>query len=262
MVGFACLGLGAASCGEGLAFREPDAGPDTGVVSTIDDVASGAEDRDASMSVMDAPDEDDAARAEDTAAFDSGACYPVGATMGCPAEWSLTLADQIDFCVKTELDHEANRSIGACRGFLRYTVHLFDAGPRYCLYDPITLKFAAYGAFDGKVMFEMWTCGFKREDFGDEGCAITTCEAPDGSACPDGAKLCASVMPSGIISRSCGPTGQWITTKCHSSCVFGKCVGCQTNGARDCVNDVPWVCEDGGWVDLPPCANGCVDGGC
>lgn len=118
--------------------------------------------------------------AASAAAHDAGACLPVAElpSSGCPADWAATAAAHATFCA-TETQSglfSASRTSEACRGWLRYTKHLFDGGPRYCLYDPSTGKLAAYGAFDGKAMYEKWTCGFAADDFRDDGCAGVSCE--------------------------------------------------------------------------------------
>jgi hypothetical protein len=61
----------------------------------------------------------------------------------------------------------------------------FDAGPRTCLYDPVTLKLVGYGAFDPKAMIEERTCTIAREDFDDRDCPGVTCQALDDAGAGD-----------------------------------------------------------------------------
>jgi len=101
----------------------------------------------------------------------------------CPRNWGSVPDEMAAFCAKNAPFFEAFRSKGVCKGRLRYTRHLFDGGPRFCLYDPVTLALVGWGAFDGKAGFEQFSCGIKRDDFfDDQGCEGTTCMLPDGGA--------------------------------------------------------------------------------
>jgi hypothetical protein len=101
----------------------------------------------------------------------------------CPRNWGSVPDEMATFCVKNAPFFEAFRSKGVCRGWLRYTRHLFDGGPRFCLYDPVTLALVGWGAFDGKANFEQFSCGIKRDDFfDDQGCEATGCVLPDAGA--------------------------------------------------------------------------------
>jgi hypothetical protein len=103
----------------------------------------------------------------------------------CPADWGAVPAAMDAFCTKVAPGFGAFRSTGVCRGRLHYTRSLFDAGPRHCLYDPVTLKLVGYGAFDGKALFEEHTCQIPREDFDDRDCAGVSCQVPDAGAATD-----------------------------------------------------------------------------
>jgi hypothetical protein len=121
----------------------------------------------------------------------STACVPLAdLTSECPATWPAALADQGAFCATKapSPSFDAFVSTAPCRGFLRYSRHLWDAGPRYCLYDPTTLALRGYRASDGKLMFEATTCGSAKTDFGDEQCAGTTCPL-NKAGCDDLQKL-------------------------------------------------------------------------
>ena len=89
------------------------------------------------------------------------------------------MVDMPAFCAKNAPFFDAFISAGVCRGQLHYSQYLFDAGPRYCLYDPVSLKLTGYGAFDGKVQSAQSTCGVARADFDDQGCAGKSCVVPD-----------------------------------------------------------------------------------
>jgi len=97
----------------------------------------------------------------------------------CPADWSGVRAAMDAFCAKEAPFFSAFQSSGVCRGRLRYSRYLFDAGPRYCLYDPVTFKLVAYGAFDGKALSQQYSCGVAQEDFDDRDCAGVSCALPD-----------------------------------------------------------------------------------
>ena len=112
----------------------------------------------------------------------STTCVPLAQVAAmCPADWSAVPEAMSAFCAKEAPFFDAFRSAGLCRGRLHYTRYLFDGGPRYCVYDT-TLKLVGYGAFDGKAMFEQWTCGVKKEDFDDKDCPGMTCLPPDAGA--------------------------------------------------------------------------------
>jgi hypothetical protein len=100
----------------------------------------------------------------------------------CPPDWKSVPAAMAAFCAKEAPFFDAFRSNGVCHGRLHYTRHLFDGGPRFCLYDPNTLALVGWGAFDGKAMREELSCGIKREDFDDQGCQGSACVLPDASA--------------------------------------------------------------------------------
>jgi hypothetical protein len=114
-------------------------------------------------------------------ASDGGACLPLSSvdTRSCPRTWTDALDAHTAFCAKEWRAggglFTADVSATTCRGFLRYTRHLFDGGPRTCLYDPTTLALRGYHAFDGKAMYQAMTCGSSREDFDDKGCQLVSC---------------------------------------------------------------------------------------
>jgi hypothetical protein len=103
----------------------------------------------------------------------------------CPAEWAGVATAMNDFCAEQKPLFNAFRSTGPCRGRLHYTRHLFDGGPRYCLYDPVTLKLVGYAAFDPKALREEYTCRIPKEDFDDQDCPGVTCQLPDAGAAGD-----------------------------------------------------------------------------
>jgi hypothetical protein len=197
---------------------------------------------------------------------DAQACRPLEcvSTNECPATWAETIADKFEFCTTrpNEIVYDAFRSTEACRGWLRYALHPFDAGPRYCLYDPATGRLAGYEAIAGKASYEEWTCGFGREDFNERDCPGLTCaqvETPDGGVCPPGVKRCAD-----RAAQTCDATGQWDTgTTCPYACIRGACTGGCIPGAKECNALVPRTCDDRGqWYTAPPCAHACASGTC
>jgi hypothetical protein len=112
------------------------------------------------------------------------ACAPLARfTEECPAEWTGAQADKGAFCAERakagghgpRSEVNAFVSTDACRGWLRYTKHLFDAGPRYCLYDPKTQKLAGYRAYDGKAGSEAWSCGVDKGAYDDTDCSGPSC---------------------------------------------------------------------------------------
>jgi hypothetical protein len=115
-------------------------------------------------------------------ADDESACVALASVSDqCPADWGATIADQIAFCAQEAPFFDTFLSTGSCRGGLHYTKHLFDAGPRFCVYDPATLELVGYRAVDGKAGFEQTSCGSNQADFDDQGCAGMTCAMPDAS---------------------------------------------------------------------------------
>jgi hypothetical protein len=113
------------------------------------------------------------------APVDSGSCLPLAQqTSHCPPDWESTIADKATFCAKNKSApfFGAFRSTEACRGWLRYSGFVFDSGPRSCLYDGVTKRLAGSGVFDGKALYQEWTCGFNPSDFNDEGCPGSGCE--------------------------------------------------------------------------------------
>ena len=122
-------------------------------------------------------------------AEDGSACVALASVSDqCPADWAAAIADQITFCAEEAPFYDAFVSIGACRGSLHYTKYLFDAGPRFCLYNPTTGELVGYAAFDGKAGFERTSCGTDPAELDDQGCAGTTCAQLAGGAdgSPDG----------------------------------------------------------------------------
>jgi hypothetical protein len=93
------------------------------------------------------------------------------------------LADRDQFCMVnagSPLGYDAVISTAPCRGSLRYTLFLFDAGPRYCVYDPISLALRGYHAHDGKAGFDAITCGSTPADYDIAACAGTSCQSLSG----------------------------------------------------------------------------------
>jgi hypothetical protein len=79
------------------------------------------------------------------------------------------------------LGYDAVISTAPCRGLLRYTRFLFDAGPRYCVYDPISLALQGYYAHDGKAGFDAITCGSTPADYDIAACAGASCPSLSGA---------------------------------------------------------------------------------
>lgn len=118
------------------------------------------------------------------------ACLPLTSVFNpCPADWSAALADKATFCKSpTSLPYplfDAFLSTNSCRGLLRYTKHLFDGGPRFCIYDPTSLALVGYYIVDGKALFEAISCGSTKTDFADTACVGSTCAPVDASPSPD-----------------------------------------------------------------------------
>lgn len=95
----------------------------------------------------------------------------------CPADWDAAVAAAKTFCAERtdKSSFDAFVSSGACRGALRYTRHLFDGGPRHCLYDPTSKALTGAAAFDGKANYAAWSCGRSRSDFDESGCPGDPC---------------------------------------------------------------------------------------
>lgn len=114
---------------------------------------------------------------------DASSCLPLS-TAPCPADWTAALADRGRFCMVnagSPLGYDAVVSTAPCRGLWRYTRFLFDAGPRYCVYDPSTLALRGYYAHDGKAGVDAITCGATPADFDMTGCAGASCPGADAS---------------------------------------------------------------------------------
>jgi hypothetical protein len=118
----------------------------------------------------------------DTAGPDAEACLPLE-TIGaqtCPATWDEAIAGHLAFCTFERRDRglglfDADRSGTACQGFLRYNRYLFDAGPRFCLYNPVTLALAGYYGVGTKSMFRQITCGASPQQFLVDCPQVVTC---------------------------------------------------------------------------------------
>jgi hypothetical protein len=167
-----------------------EAGPrETGTATdaTSIQVADGA------IEPNDAPSTDVSDVAADRSArvADAGrACLPLTNVVNpCPADWNTALADKATFCKSpSSLPYpmfDAFLSTNSCHGFLRYTKHLFDGGPRFCIYDPGSLVLVGYYIVDGKALFEAISCGSTKTDFDDTACAGSTCAPVDASSPPD-----------------------------------------------------------------------------
>jgi hypothetical protein len=113
----------------------------------------------------------------------SSACVPLASVSAtdCPQDWMAALADQAAFCMRQAPGFDAFISTGSCRGLLRYTRHLFDGGPRYCVYDPNSFALRGYHAVDAKAGLETITCGATSADFDDTGCTGASCWSSDAS---------------------------------------------------------------------------------
>ncbi len=146
----------------------------------------------------------------------SSSCLPLSAAP-CPPDWTAAVADEARFCMKEAPFYDAVISTAPCRGLLRYTRFLFDAGPRYCVYDPSTLALRGYRAYDGKLGFEATTCGSTAADYDITGCA--------GNSCPKDASVNSSGSASGPPDAGTFACG---TTTCSGS---QYCVG-ESGGPR------------------------------
>jgi hypothetical protein len=135
----------------------------------------------------------------------SSSCLPLSAAP-CPLDWTAAVADEAQFCVKEAPFYDAAISTAPCRGLLRYTRFLFDAGPRYCVYDPGTLALRGYRAYDGKAGFEATTCGSTAADYDITGCA--------GNSCPKDASVNSSGSSGGPPDAGTFACG---TTTCSGS---------------------------------------------
>lgn len=105
------------------------------------------------------------------------ACTPLEKLAAqCPADWASVTADKEGFCATRQMpDFDVFVSTSACRGRFLYTKHLFDGGPRSCLYDPATGKLAGYRAYDGKARYEAFSCGVDASAYEEAGCSGATC---------------------------------------------------------------------------------------
>jgi hypothetical protein len=74
------------------------------------------------------------------AASDSKGCMLLDdMRSNCPSDWAGVSADREAFCSKRHHpSYSVFLSTAPCRGELHYVRYLFDAGPRHCLYDPVS----------------------------------------------------------------------------------------------------------------------------
>jgi hypothetical protein len=166
---------------------------------------------------------------------DGSACVPLATVdaQTCPATWAEATAAHKAFCIREWHGgrglYSADLSTSACRSFLRYTRYLFDAGPRTCLYDPITLDLRGYRAFDGKAMFEATTCDSTPDQYDGKGCGVLTCAdvAPDEVACP---------LPSNLTADA--GAGQ-----CHAARLLLRCQLAQ-GATQICLSSEPSRCSN------------------
>lgn len=118
----------------------------------------------------------DAGASDATSGPDGTSCVTLASVADeCPATWNAAIADQSTFCATEFPFFDTFLSSHSCKGSLRYTRYLFDAGPRSCLYDPANGKLVGYHAVDGKAMFEATSCGISQGDFDEQGCPGSTC---------------------------------------------------------------------------------------
>jgi hypothetical protein len=129
----------------------------------------------------------------------SSTCVPLATVAAeCPPDWNAAKVAKDAFCAQQMPEFDAFFSTARCHDRLHFTRYLFDGGPRYCVYDPATLKLTGYGAFDGKAMFEQLSCGTDRAAFDEQGCAGEMCPGPsDGgtSDAADGATAIPDALP-------------------------------------------------------------------
>jgi hypothetical protein len=123
---------------------------------------------------------------KEKATSSSTTCVPLAAVAPeCPPDWNAALTARDAFCARNDPFFDTFFSSAPCHDGLHYTRYLFDGGPRYCVYDPATLKLTGYGAFDGKAMFQQFSCGTERAAFDDQGCAGEGCPVPPDAASGD-----------------------------------------------------------------------------
>lgn len=108
-------------------------------------------------------------------------CVELAPTLECPATWKETIIAGRSFCASRgkQPNFTVSRSMGACGPWLRYSLFLFDGGPRNCLYDPKTEKLAGFAFFDGKASWQQRSCTVEQSDavFPPD-CAHLTCTDP------------------------------------------------------------------------------------
>jgi hypothetical protein len=166
----------------------------------------------------------------------------------CPATWAEVAPAHVAFCAENDKDgfglFTATRSTSACRGYLRYTLHLFDGGPRYCLYDPATGKLRGYRAFDGKAMYMATTCGSSPGDYVEEGCAAVNCNnvALGAPACTWAPEL----------DNDDG------TVACRAARTLLSCPS--AGGTVTCISNDPARCPMGATPSGATCTNQCAAG--
>jgi hypothetical protein len=195
--------------------------------------------------------------ADGGAPADAGACLPLASVRReeCPRTWGEAIDHHAGFCAKEWRggmgSFSAERSATACRGFLRYTRHLWDAGPRMCIYDPITLELRGYHAIDGKAMYQAITCGLSREDFDDKDCPLVSC-ADLASALP------ACRWPSNLDNVD-PSTGQCRGARTLLSCSLagGATQICLSNDPNRCPDTGTAVADAG---TAAACTNLCAPG--
>lgn len=165
----------------------------------------------------------------------------------CPADWNAVQADQQAFCAlygqrRDLAEFHTFVSTAACRERLHYSRYFFDAGPLFCLYDPATLKLAAYARFDGKALFDEMTCGTTRDAFGDDGCAGFGCapsvEPDAGPGDPGWGD------PDGSVSSGPGPCTTVLASDYDQSCVLdsdcvdvGQVAQCPAHACDGCLTE-------------------------
>jgi hypothetical protein len=185
----------------------------------------------------------------------SAGCLPLSAAP-CPPDWTAAVADEAQFCVKEAPFYDAVISAAPCRGLLRYTRFLFDAGPRYCVYDPGTLALQGYYAYDGKAGFQAITCGSTAADYDITGCAGNSCpkdaavnSSGSSGGPPDaGTFACGTTTCSGshyCVGESGGPRPPPDASPFHAYSCAPIPSTCTTRATCACV--VPYVNDAGGF---------------
>jgi len=174
-----------------------------------------------------------------------GACQPLAdiPQNDCPATWPGATAAAATFCAE-----EAGSLFGAfvstdaCRGLLRYTRHLFDGGPRFCLYDPGSHALVGYRLSDPKGFQFAVSCGPAESVQNDRDCLGVHCP-PETPTLPACSRLSSQDVPDGGAERDGG------VPACRSARRLLTCVNPDAT-QQICLSEAPDRCSD------PPAGSG------